>query len=251
MMVAIRVLARGGADPGAWACRFVGSLVHTLIPRTISCGNRSDELSPIFLHTTRLGFGGGSGAAFVLHLAFSFLFRGHKILRRAGAQLAGARRVRALCARRADFGGHARTRISGIPCGDLFRDRAQCAGGDGGAGVRGSRDLRPCGADCREVGASFPARCGRQGGAVDGGAVPLHRGLHGGGAHRNAGHFFYDCGGAGICTIFWPRWPWICLERAASDSSARGKAVSFAAGSCCWDLSQGSELWCGRKRRWC
>ena len=75
----------------------------------------------------------------------------------------------------------------------------QRARGDGGAGVRGSCDLRAGRADRGAAGAGFPARGGGHCGAVDGCTVPVHSGLHGCGPDGNAGYFFYDCGGAGVC----------------------------------------------------
>src|SRR5260370_10346675 len=130
----------------------------------------------------------------LLPVAFPFLFRGYRLLRRAGSQLAVPRRLRLLLARAACCLGRARAGLSGISRWDLFSDWHGTEGSHAGASLcrpshvragRGNRQSSrrrrfPCGA---------PPRC--SGSALADGALPLYSELCRGAAHGGAGNIFH------------------------------------------------------------
>src|SRR5713226_7303389 len=88
--------------------------------------------------TSSTGFAGRPRIAPLLHLAFTLLFRRHRLLRRTCPQLAVPRRLRLLLPRAASPLGCARARLSRIPRRNLFPGRYGPEGSHARASLRRS-----------------------------------------------------------------------------------------------------------------
>src|SRR6266852_6539878 len=92
--------------------------------------------------TSRTGFAGRVWVAPLLHLAFPFFCRGYRLLRRACPQLVVPRCLRLLLSRAASSLGCPRSRLSGLPRGDLSPGWYQQEGRHARASLRRSCDMR-------------------------------------------------------------------------------------------------------------